>query len=100
MSEASSDERPVVPHAPTWAWRTTGANPRAPAYGPDAGQRGWRLHLVDLAQPGADWYGTNKATALCGLRPRHGWGLDLFVDTPCERCAKAEEKLGMNVPLP
>ena len=24
--------------------------------------------------------------ALCGLTPRMGWDLDLFVDTQCKRC--------------
>ena len=24
--------------------------------------------------------------AFCGLRPRHGWGVDLFIDRQCARC--------------
>jgi hypothetical protein len=90
----------VSPHLPNWGWRTTSPNPNRPAFGVDAGQRGWKLHLVDLAQPGANWYGKNKGFSLCGMRPRHGWGLDLFIDAPCERCAKAEARLGIDVPLP
>jgi hypothetical protein len=27
-----------------------------------------------------------RAQALCGLRPRHGWGMDLFIEDVCSRC--------------
>ena len=28
-----------------------------------------------------------RAPAACGLRPRHGWGFDLYADDkPCARC--------------
>jgi hypothetical protein len=31
-------------------------------------------------------------SALCGLTPRHGWDLDMFIDRPCVRCLnKAKE---------
>lgn len=59
-------------------WLTTQPNPRTPATGHDAGQRGWRLHYVDLE--------SGSKRAACGLLPRYGWGLDLFIDEPCKRC--------------
>lgn len=85
-------------HVPDHQWVTTVPNPRAPATGFDAGQRGWKLHLADLAQPGAAAHGKNRARSLCGIMPRHGWGLDLFVAEPCARCEARARKLG--VPLP
>jgi hypothetical protein len=61
-------------------WLTTSPNPRSSATGHDAGQRGWKLHAVDLD--------VNVHRALCGLFPRHGWGLDLFIDDKCKKCVK------------
>jgi hypothetical protein len=69
-------------------WATTEANPRRPATGHDAGQTGWKLHAVhDLTKSVRD----NKTVrlygrALCGLYPRFGWGLDMFVEDRCKRC--------------
>ena len=65
-----------------YEWLTTQPNPRSPATGYDAGQRGWKLHLVDVE-------GEHTPSAVCGLRPRHGWGLDMFINDKCERCVKA-----------
>ena len=66
-------------------WLTTSPNPRVPATGPDAGQRGWKLHAVE-APPGATFKDVRFRASLCGLRPRHGWGLDAFIEDRCERC--------------
>lgn len=67
-------------------WLTTAPNPRAPATGFDAGQRGWRLHAV-AAAPSEAFAALKGRRALCGVLPRHGWSLDLFVETRCARCA-------------
>ena len=81
-----------------WHWLTTSPNPRSRATGYDAGQRGWRLHLVDV-DGRKNSKGVDNAPALCGLRPAHGWGVDLFIDRPCARCLAKMEKLGINIPL-
>lgn len=64
----------------------------------NAGQRGWRLHLVEGGK--ADWVmgGKYKAPSLCGLTPSNGWGFDLFIDRPCKRCEAIAEKLGIELP--
>ncbi len=82
-----------------WAWATTAPNPRGPGYGVDGDQRGWKLHLVDVnalyqATPKSPVWGD----ALCGLRPRHGWGLDMFIEDQCKRCVARAKKLGIDLP--
>jgi hypothetical protein len=74
-------------------------NPRTPQTNPDAGNTGWKLHLVDLdslyqSHPKAPIYGSS----LCGLKARFGWGLDLFVEDICARCAARASKLGIKLP--
>lgn len=39
---------------------------------------GWKLHVVDT-----------EGVAACGMRPAHGWGIDLFITDKCTRCKKA-----------
>ena len=65
------------------------------------------MHYVDLTKgpvfpPRLGRYrGTapiNKSPALCGLVPKHGWGLDMFIDEPCKRCVAKAEKLGIELP--
>lgn len=77
---------------PTYfGWYPTSPNPRSPATGYDAGQRGWRLHAVLLSE--SDTYEDMKRRpALCGLWPRHGWGGDLFIEDECARCSAAMDK--------
>lgn len=62
---------------------------RAHTHGADDGRVSWRLHIVPVTNTPADRF----AVALCGLQPRHGWGVDLFVDTPCQRCDARAQKL-------
>jgi hypothetical protein len=69
-------------------WVTTAPNPRSPATGHDAGQRGWRLHAVE-APADAKFIDIKFASAACGLRPRHGWDLDMFIEDRCIRCSRA-----------
>ncbi len=75
-------------------WVTTAPNPRSPATGHNAGQRGWRLHAVEAADD-AKFNEIKFRAAVCGLRPHHGWGLDAFIEDRCVRCAK---KLFMEPP--
>lgn len=83
---------------PTYEWCTTSPNPNSRDFGPDAGQRGWRIHLVPKGQSEHMFYGKYKAPSLCGIRPRHGWGLDLFIDEPCARCEAIAEKRKIETP--
>ena len=71
----------------TLHWLTTQPNPRSAATGHDAGQRGWRLHAIVTDSTTLSLKGS---VALCGLRPRHGWGLDLFIEMRCKRCERKE----------
>ena len=70
-------------------WATTEPNPRRHrTFNGDDGVTGWKLHFIPEEQ---DYIGRKygKAKALCGLRAKHGWGIDLFVEDECSRCAKA-----------
>ena len=69
-------------------WLTTAANPRSPATGYDAGQRGWVQHAIyAFASDSVEQH--KRTRALCGLLPRHGWGLDLYIEKHCSRCERA-----------
>jgi hypothetical protein len=68
-------------------WLTTDHNPRARRTGWDAGNTGWKLHAVEAGDL-EKFSEIGGRTALCGLRPRWGWSLDLFVDEKCKRCEK------------
>lgn len=70
-----------------WQWLTTAPNPRRTSAGHDGGQRGWRLHAVQ-ASSSETLEAVRFRTAACGLQPRYGWGLDMFIDEKCERCAR------------
>jgi hypothetical protein len=72
----------------TFQWLTTAPNPRVPATGPDAGQRGWKLHAVK-AKASDKFFALGRRPAACGVRPAHGWDLDLFIDDKCARCERA-----------
>lgn len=72
-------------------WFTTEPHPfkKAHTHGADDGQIGWRLHAVPVNEVGQP---EDKAAPLCGQRPRHGWGMDLFIDDECARCTRAMGK--------
>lgn len=74
-------------------WLMTNPNPwRKPhTCSADDGRIGWRHHAVLDFDETKD----KRAKALCGLRPRHGWGGDLFADEMCENCRKAAIRLGV-----
>ena len=69
-------------------WLSTAPNPRSPATGGDAGQRGWRLHAVN-ADDDDTFLGIGPRKAMCGLRPAYGWSLDMFIEDKCGRCKAA-----------
>jgi len=88
-------------------WVTTTPNPyrKAHTHTMDDGQVGWKLHLVRLGErtrkPIARPDGVLEidiSQALCGLRAKHGWGVDFFIDAPCERCMRKARTLGVSVP--
>ena len=66
-------------------WLTTAPNPSSAATGINAGQRGWKLHAVEGPE-NARFEELKFKPALCGLRPAHGWGLDMFIEDHCTRC--------------
>lgn len=49
------------------------------------GQQGWRRHAVEANQT-ETLGGLRRRRAVCGLVPRNGWGLDLFIEDKCARC--------------
>lgn len=71
-------------------WLTTAPNPRTRATGFNAGQRGWRLHFVPEATE-ADKAPIRGKVSLCGIRPAHGWDLDMYIDDKCERCLRKQK---------
>lgn len=75
-----------------YQWVTTAPHPwkRAHRDGWDQGQIGWKLHAVILHKT------DRRLRALCGLRPAHAWGLDLFIEDKCKRCEKRMAKLEAN----
>lgn len=70
-------------------WLTTAPNPKSSPRGFNAGQRGWKLHAVE-APVDAKFSEIKRSAALCGLKPSHGWGLDLVIEDKCLRCEKKE----------
>jgi len=82
---------------------TTVSSGKSKTHGADDGVTGWKLHLVDLAgavnATARTKYGpvvTPHVRAFCGLYPKLGWGIDLFIEDKCERCIKKAEKLGID----
>ena len=67
---------------------TTSPDPTVRAFGPDAGQSGWRLHIIKALDTDTV-ASVRRHPALCGVRPAHGWCLDLFIDRPCAPCMRA-----------
>jgi hypothetical protein len=80
-------------------WLTTEPNPRSPTTGFDAGQVGWKLHAV-YCREGTTFGEIGRRPALCGLRPRWGWSLDMFIDERCKRCVRKYETRTSSKGLP
>lgn len=72
-------------------WFTTSPHPwkKAHTHGADDGQVGWKLHAVPVDEKGQP---QKRGKALCGIWPKHGWGMDAFIDAECTRCAAAITK--------
>lgn len=75
-----------------YEWVTTATNPRTPSTGHDAGVTGWKLHAIPNRTLDEDCAAFKRRRALCGLMPRHGWGLDLFIDDKCARCQSVMDR--------
>jgi hypothetical protein len=76
----------------SYQWLTTAPNPQVHSRTADDGQRGWRTHAVE-AEDSETLATISRRPALCGLRPAHGWGIDLFIEVKCTRCVRALAKL-------
>lgn len=71
-------------------WLTCTPSGRAHTCEPDDGRTGWRLHAV-IAANSETLKQIGHRIALCGLMPKNGWDMDLFVEDRCKRCAHALE---------
>lgn len=80
-------------------WLTTASSGRTRTCEADDGQTGWKRHGIIIESSKATFADVNEkhAVALCGLKPRTGWGFDLFIETPCLRCVERALKLGLKV---
>lgn len=84
--EAVGSTRMVMP--PKWQWLTTAPHPnpaKRRTCEVDAGQRGWKTHAV-MASDSETLEDIGHRRSMCGLKPAHGWGVDLFIEARCERC--------------
>lgn len=77
-------------------WLTTAPSPGAPGTGHNAGQQGWKLHAVE-AKAEEEFKAIASRRALCGLLPRYGWGLDLFVTDHCATCKRASARIAQRL---
>lgn len=77
-----------------FGWFTTAPHPwkKAHRHSADQGQVGWKLHAVPLAHDREDYEEGFRPIALCGCWPRHGWGMDLFIEDECRRCTSIMER--------
>lgn len=86
-----------MPKAPSGiVFCTTSPNPRVHVRGYDCGQNGWKLHAV-YGLPLDSFASLGRSRALCGVRPRHGWSLDLFIEDPCLKCIAKALILGLEI---
>lgn len=73
-------------------WLSTEPNPNASGMNAAGG---WKLHAVNMDND-ATWLGIGPRAAVCGTRPAHGWGFDLFIKDRCTRCLTC---LGQDAPF-
>ena len=73
-----------------YQWLTTAPSPyrKVHALNVDAGRVGWKLHAVK-ASPDQSFDEIKYEPALCGMRPAHGYDLDMFIVDRCKRCEAA-----------
>lgn len=72
-------------------WLSTYPSGKAHTCEADDGNTGWKLHAVE-APANLSAKEVGKIRAFCGLRPKHGWGVDLFIEDHCSRCEQALER--------
>ncbi len=77
---------------PAIQWVTCGSNPLRFENGQGSAVTGWRLHA--LRTDAKLFSELNGLRALCGLAPRHGWDLDMYIDRKCHRCSKIAARYG------
>lgn len=81
------------PAVPGYEWLVTMASDKAHTHRADDGRIGWKEHAV-LATPDTKTSDLARSRALCGLKPRYGWDVDLYIsDQPCARCLAQAVKL-------
>jgi hypothetical protein len=66
-------------------WLPTEPNPRTSGMNAAGG---WRLHAVNVDDD-APSLGIGPRAAVCGLRPAHGWGFDMFITDLCTSCIRS-----------
>lgn len=79
---------------PNWQWMVAAWKPHAQQ--PHA----WKLHCVDYGSYVYEGLGGryDRSKALCGMRPRYGWGGDLFIEDCCAKCSEISFKSGVAPP--
>lgn len=82
-----------------YQWLNCECNPDASMAGFDAGRTAWKFHAVKAASNASFKELTlNRIGSACGLWPRYGWTIDLFMDEndsvagKCIKCLKALAK--------
>lgn len=70
-------------------WLCTNPSGKSHTHGADDGRTGWKWHAVEATEQ-TTLQEVKRRRALCGLLPRNGWTLDLFMDTnlKCKRCVE------------
>lgn len=71
-----------------YQWLSTVPSGLAHTHSADAGTTGWRLHAIEGNPIENTSFPVRHSRALCGLRPLHGWCLDLFIEDRCKRCQR------------
>lgn len=72
-------------------WLTTAPSRYRPSTGFDAGTTGWCVHAVPADQA-ETFEAVRERRAICGLLPRFGWGLDLFITKQCQHCLRVIDR--------
>ncbi len=72
-------------------WLVT-CSPKVAYSGASSAVSGWKLHALDVS-PEARISSLRGHRSLCGLLPRYGWAVDLFIEIECSKCrSKLEER--------
>jgi len=79
---------------PRHEWLTTNPRPGTSALLSNTAQTGWKMHAI-VAKESDSPEDVRFLSAACGLRARHGWGVDFHITEKCTRCTAAIAKLKM-----